>query len=204
MKPFVILGFSLLVFAGCSKSNDATPQPGNKTTTPGNTTPVTNNDDSIHMAKFDVKPQAVKIGVTGSTLTMVFNENVSLLFTQQGYDETYAVHLLENFSNSLLSGFDFTTVAEEGNTTFDWVDDNLNNVTDKTISDTTINKQKMVKINVHRPFTFSKKYSSPQDASNEEAKFLAKTTDSVGFSSYCYYKINYPLVSISASLIYSK
>jgi hypothetical protein len=194
-----------LIFAGCGKNTDVTPQTDKKNTTPGNsTTSAIRHDDSIHMAKFDFKPQAVKLNVKGTTLTMVFNENISLLFAPEGYQETYAVHLLENFSGSLLSGFDFTTVAEAGNTTFDWVDDNLNNVTDKTITDTTINKQKMIKINVHRAFTFSKVYPSGKDALNEQAAFVAKTTDSVGFSSYCYYKINYPITSVSVSIVYAK
>jgi len=78
-------------------------------------------------------------------------------------------------------------------------------VIDKTITDTIINKQKMVKINVHRPFTFSKNYSSAQDASNEQALFAAKTTDTIRFSSYCYYEQkNYRPTSSSASLVYSK
>jgi hypothetical protein len=220
MKRIVIFGLSLLIFAACHKDAVVSPQNSTKTTTsstpsktqtggssqtPPDTTPKLTHDDSIHMAKFAARPQAVKLNVTGAKLSMVFNENVDILLTEEGYQKTSAVHLLEDFTKTMLYGFDFTTVAEGGNTTFDWVDDNLNNVVDKTITDTTINKQKMVKINVHRPFTFSKTYSSGQDAQNEEALFAAKATDTVNFSSYSYYNLkNYPATSTSASMVYSK
>jgi len=218
MKLYVIIAFVFLL-AACSKSGEVSPQNSKKTTTadstkistggtsttPPDTTPKLTHDDSIHMASFIIKPQAVKLSVAGTKLTMVFNENVNLLLTSEGYQKTSAVHLLEDFSHTMLAGFDYTTVAEAGNTTFDWVDDNLNNVIDKTITDTIINKQKMVKINVHRPFTFSKNYSSAQDASNEQALFAAKTTDTIRFSSYCYFEQkNYRPTSSSASLVYSK
>ena len=218
MKLYLMIVLVFLL-AACSKNNDVSPQNSKKTTTADSTktstggisttlpdtTPKLTHDDSIHMAGFIIKPQGVKLSVTGTTLTMVFNENVNLLLTSEGYQKTSAVHLLEDFSHSMLGGFDFTTVAEGGNTTFDWADDNLNNVVDKTITDTIINKQQMVKINVHRPFTFSKTYSSAQDALNEQALFIAKTTDTIYFTSYCYYlQKNYTSTSSSATLVYSK
>jgi hypothetical protein len=211
MKLITILCLSLLIFAGCHKDENVTPANNTKSSTSGgsgktptgggsttvtDTVPALSHDDSIHMARFDAK---------GTKLTMVFNENVDILITEEGYQKTSAVHLLENFTKTTLYGFDYTTVAAAGNTTFDWVDDNLNNVIDKTISDTVINNQKMVKINVHRPFTFSKNYTSAQQAQSEEAVFAAKTTDTVGFSSYLYYaQKNYRPTSASAVVVYSK
>jgi hypothetical protein len=220
MKLITILCLSLLIFAGCHKDENVTPANNTKSSTSGgsgktptgggsttvtDTVPALSHDDSIHMARFDAKPQAVQLSVKGTKLTMVFNENVDILITEEGYQKTSAVHLLENFTKTTLYGFDYTTVAAAGNTTFDWVDDNLNNVIDKTISDTVINNQKMVKINVHRPFTFSKNYTSAQQAQSEEAVFAAKTTDTVGFSSYLYYaQKNYRPTSASAVVVYSK
>jgi hypothetical protein len=147
----------------------------------------------------------VKTSVSGTNLILVFDENIDLLFSAEGYQKTSAVHLFEDFSKTLLAGFDYTTVAEGGNTTLNWVDDNLNNVVLKTVTDTVINKIKMVKINVHRPFTFSKIYASNQAALNEQALFIAKTNDSIAFTSYCYYnQKNYQPVSVLATLVYSK
>lgn len=166
MKLFFFLIFSAIVIAGCNKNSDVSPKNNNgkssKTTGDGSsqtskdTTPKLTHDDSIHMAAFKVNPQVVKTSVSGTKLILIFNENVDLLFSIEAYQKTSAVHLLENFQKTMLAGFDFTTVAEDGNITSNWVDDNLNNVILKSVTDTLINNTKMVKINVHRPFTFSK------------------------------------------------
>lgn len=219
MKLFLTLIVSAIILAGCHKDGEVTPksnpnnstgtQSGNSTggssSTPPDSTVKYTHDDSIHFATFRMAPQNVKTSVTGSKLTLVFNENVDLLFTVAAYKLTSAVHLHEDFSASQLAGFDFTTVAEGGNTTFDWVDDNLNNVMLKKVTDTMINNKPWVKINVQRPFTFSKQYASNDAALNEQAAFLANTNDVVLFSSYCYYnQKNYPSVTAAASLVYTK
>jgi hypothetical protein len=220
MKLFYIFIISAILFAGCSKSSDVTPQSkgsktpsqdstktttGTKSQAPPDTTPKLTHDDSIHMAAFQIKPQAVKTSVAGTRLTLIFSENIDLLFTAEGYGKTSAVHLHEDFSKTLLSGFDFTTVAGGGNTTLNWVDDNLNNVIQKTVTDTIINKVKMVKINVHRPFTFFKDYPSSQGALDQQKVFLNNAADSVAFTSFAYYnQKNYRPVSASVNLVYSK
>jgi len=219
MKLIFILALASMIISGCGKNGDLTPQNngGNTSTggsgvkgggssqTPPDTTPKISHDDSIHMAAFSLKPQVVKTSISGTKLVLLYNENVDLLFNQEGYQKTSAVHLKEDFSKSDLAGFDYTTVAEGGNTTFDWVDDNLNNVTLKTIIDTIVNNRAMVKINVHRSFKFVKDYFSAQAAQNEQTMFIKKTDDTIAFSSYCYYnQKNYLPVSHSASLVYSK
>jgi hypothetical protein len=222
MKPIIILILTSIIISGCTKNGDPAPQSknnnettsnngsGGKTTggtsqTPPDTTPKLTHDDSIHMATFNLPAQIVKTSISGTKLVLVYNENVNLLFSLEGYQKTSAVHLHEDFSKSLLAGFDYTTVAEGGNTTLDWVDDNLNNVIQKTVTDTLINNKNMVKINVHRAFTFVKDYSSAQAAQNEQAVFLSTRSDIVGFSSYCYYnQKNYLTVISLAPLVYSK
>ena len=198
MKPIFILILALVVISGCNKNGNPAPntKSGNTSTgglngnnpggsqTPPDTTPKLTHDDSIHMATFNMPSQPVKTSISGTKLVLVYNENVNLLFSREGYQKTSAVHLHENFSKSMLAGFDFTTVAEGGNTTLNWVDDNLNNVILKTVSDTTINNNSMVKINVRRAFTFVKDYGSTDLAKNEQAMFIAAKTDTVTFSSY--------------------
>lgn len=147
----------------------------------------------------------VKTSVSGNKLILVFDENVDLLFPLEGYLKTSAVHLKEDFSKTMLAGIDYTTVAEGGNTTYNWVDDNLNNVILKKVTDTVINKVKMVKINVHRPFTFSKQYASNQAALSDQTQFINKTDDTVSFTSFGYYNLkNYQPRSASAVLVYGK
>jgi hypothetical protein len=216
MKHILLLALVSIVFAGCSKSGDVTPNgnkssgdaskiPGGPSQTPPDTTPKLTHDDSIHMASFKIGTQMVKTSVSGSKLILVFDENVDLLFSQEGYLKISAVHLKEGFDKTMLAGIDYSTVAEGGNTTYDWVDDNLNNVILKTVTDTVVNKAKMVKINVHRPFTFSKQYASNKAALSGQSQFISKTNDTVTFSSYTYYnEKNYQPRSAAAVLVYTE
>ena len=218
MKPLLTLILALIIVSGCTKNGIAPQNNGNKSSgdnsktssdgssqTPPDTTPKLSHDDSIHIATFNVKPQAVKASLAGTKVILVYDENVNLLFSLEGYQRTSAIHLHEDFRKSPLAGFDYTTVAEGGNTTLNWVDDNLNNVILKTVTDTIINNRKMVKVNVHRAFTFVKDYSSAHAANEEREEFGQRTADSVTFSSYCYYnQKNYRPALTSASMVYSR
>jgi len=213
MRLILILILASILISGCTKNSDVVPQkkngsstsPGGSSQTPPDTTPKISHDDSIHMANYNIPLQGANTSISGSKLVLVYNENVNLLYTREGYQKTSAVHLHEDFSKSLLAGFDYTTVAAGGNTTFDWVDDNLNNVVLKTVTDTVINNKAMVKINVHRAFTFVKDYFTAGAAKNQQAMFVARKTDTVAFSSWCYYnEKNYAPVSAAAALSYSK
>jgi len=174
---FSIIVISVLLW-GCSKKDEVKPTDTNKTpippiTTKPDTTKKFTKDDSIHMAAFIIYPQKVKTSVSGKTLTLAFDENVSLFLLADGYNKTSAIH--------------------------------LNNVKFKTISDTTINNVKVVKVNVHRMFTFSKAYSSSQLAIDQQNLILGKTDDVLTFSSYTYYnKKTYPVTSAVAYLKYVK
>jgi len=212
MKPTFVLILALIIFTACNKNGDVAPQKGSGSTssggssqTPPDTTPKISHDDSIHMATFNMQPQAVNLKVSGTKLILVYNENVNILLNQEGYGKTSAIHLHEDFSKSGLFGLDYTTVAAGGNTTFNWVDDNLNNVILKTVTDTMVNNRNMIKINVHRAFTFEKEYFSEDAARNERESFAERRNDTVIFSSYCYYnQKNYSPVSFSGPLVYSK
>ena len=200
------------MLAGCSKSNNVKPNVSAVTapsvltasvTTVNNTSPL-NHDDSLHMVIFNLKNQIVNSAVAGSTLTLTLNENIDIYVTKTGYAQTSSVHLLESLNHSLLAGFDFTTVNEEGQTTLNWVDDNLNNVT-KTVTDTTINNTSFVKISVKRPFTFFKTYNTSTDAIAYQSYLLADTSDIITFSSYCYYNQKvYETSSTVGHVVYTK
>ncbi len=199
----------VLVFSACSKTNDPAPSAtkissGGTTVTTGSTSNITK-DDSIHMAAFHVATQIVTTSVTGNTLYMVFNENVNLLYPADGYKKIAAIHLTEDFSKTMLANFDFTAVNEDGSTTLNWRDDNLNNVPTKTATDTVINKVSMVKVNVHRTITFFKAYDSATTATTEQGILLKSTGDVVNFSSYSYYnQVNYPATATSSKIDYIK
>ena len=199
MKLFITSLLIVACFISCSKKNDI--KPG----TPAATATKVSADDSIHTVSFNVKPQVVYTSVSGNNLVMKFDENVDLLFTPDGYAKTSAIHLTEDFTASQLSGVDFTTVAEGGNVTSNWVDDNLNNVILKTVTDTVINNVKMVKVNVHRPFTFSKSYDSALSATNWQTFLVSKNDDVISFTSYSYYNlVVYPKTVVKAKVVYTK
>ena|SRR6185312_4328724 len=210
MKLLVSIAFAVVIFSGCVKdsvnpqNNNSTTSTGGGSKTPPDSGSQLSHDDSIHMATFTIAPQAVTASVSGTNLILKFDENVDLLFTAEAYKKTSAVHLKEDFKNTMLAGFDYTTIAEGGNKTLNWVDDNLNNVILKTITNTVINGVSMVRINVHRQFTFFKVYQSNAAALSQQALFASKKDDIIVFSSYSYYnQKNYPPVAASAYLVYS-
>lgn len=223
MKLSLFAILTAIVFAGCSKSGDVTPQNGNvaKTDTAKTSGGTTNSgggtntgtsgnsglshDDSVHMAVLRIYPQTAKTLVSGAKLVISYDENVDVFVVAGYFENISAVHLQENFQKSMLAGFDYTTVAEGGNVTLDWVDDNLNNVVLKTITDTVIDKVNVLKINVNRTFTFFKTYSSSQEALAAQQQFLNKKDDIIGFSSYTYYnQKNYPPANAWVAMSYTR
>jgi len=211
MKPIFTVILIALTIAGCSKKNDVKP------TTSGNVTTTTSADsstttttkltaaDSLHMPTFGISAQIVTTSVSGVNLYMKLDENINLIMTAAGYQQTSAIHLLEDFKSSSLNAFEYTTVAEGGNVTLNWVDDNLNNVILKSVADTIINGKSMVRVNVNRVFTFFKVYDSNQSAVAEQNVLLKVTGDTIGFTTYSYYNlVNYPQTSITAKVVYVK
>ncbi|MGF7082383.1 hypothetical protein [Mucilaginibacter sp. UYCu711] len=159
-------------------------------------------DTSIYHETFVVNDQTVITSVTNSTLTMVYNEDISLIFGAVGYDQSYAVHLYEDFGRSALQEFDYTTISESGDVTFRWADDNLNNVKLKTVTHTTMNGKAVVIIKVQRPFTFVKTYANAAAALNEQRILLATTGDKVNFSSNIYFGVDFQTYKTSARVVY--
>ena len=210
-KVFPLLLISVILWS-CSKKGDVAPVKSGDTT--GTTTPISSKpettikltmDDTIHMAAFIIYGQKVKTNVTGKTLVMTFDENVNIFLLAEVYQKTSAIHLKEDWKKTSLAAFDFTTVNQDGQTTFNSIDDNLNNVKFKTISDTTINGVPVKKVNVHRKLTFSKKYDSAQLATDQQNLLLVKTDELITFSSYTYYnQKNYPVTSAVAYVQYVK
>jgi hypothetical protein len=213
MKITLATIFLACILASCGKNNDVKPISNSTTsintatitTTANNSTVPMTHDDSLHLVIFNIKDQQVKTAVSGSTLTLTLNENVDIYLTAEGYAKTSSLHLLEGLNHTLLAGFDFTTVNEDGQTTLNWVDDNLNNVKLKTVTDTVVNNVKVVKVNVSRPFTFFKTYNSAGDAVAYQNYLLTDVSDIITFSSYCYYNQKvYQTSSAVGHVVYSK
>jgi hypothetical protein len=182
-----------LAVAGCRKAS-------NESTAPK----AIDTNLFIHQISFAAPDQYTGVKVNGDTTSLIYNENVNIFLPKEGYVLSYAVHLKEDFSSSALASFTFTTVDAEGDVTTNWVDDNLNNITAKTVKDTTVNNIAVVQITVKRPFTFKKAYPDHQSALKEQQYLSTLTTDKINFSSYVYFTKTYPATATSTPVYYQK
>jgi hypothetical protein len=208
---YLLAAFVLFAFtSSCKKLADVEPDraPSKSTSTTSTTSTtsikIIDTDTFIHSISFNAQRQYVNISVSGSQLTMVYNEDVNIFIPKQGYDLTYAIHLTEDFANSTLSKFHFTTTDAEGNIFYDWDDDNLNGIPSKTVSDTTMSGFAMVKINIKRPFTFTAIYDNNAAAVNAENSMLMLKADEIEFSSYVFFTKTYPATDAIAPITYLK
>lgn len=183
----------VFTFAGCKKSSV-------KPTSPK---PV-DTDALIHQIKFSASDQFAATSISGTTLTIIYYENVTLLIPAEGLNLSYAIHLQEDFSASALAKLNYTTIDAYGDVDHDWVNGNLNDVTAKTEKDTTVANVKFTQITVQRPFTFSKPYSTLQAAILGQDSLLNRKTDKINFSSYVYFTKTYPATSTSENIYYTK
>lgn len=210
MKTILPILFITIVLFSCSKQGDVKPTSTDTTKTnnghlsaPPDPAVQLSHDDSIHMAAFIISPQNVKTTITGKTLNLIFDERVNIFLMADAYEQTYAVHLKEDFKKSALAAFDFSTEGENGVTAYNYLEDNLNNIRFKTITDTLIQGVKIKKIAVHRQLTFSKTFDSQQLAADQQNIILSRSGDFITFSSYTYYKQkNYPTSSAVAFVKY--
>jgi hypothetical protein len=183
----------LFALAGCKKSGDA-----NLVTAPIDT------DLFVHHITFAAPTQFSAGKITSNTITIVYNENVNILVPKLGYELSYALHLKEDFSSTVLKSFSYITVDKQGNITTNWVDDNLNNVSGKTIRDTTVAGIAMVNVNVQRPFTFTKTYANNASAVSALDSIAKLQTDKIIFSSYLYFTKTYPATLTNSNVFYAK
>ncbi|WP_183575175.1 hypothetical protein HDF18_14555 [Mucilaginibacter sp. X5P1] len=197
----LFLGFLVIAaITSCRKHGDPVINPG-----PIAVKASTDTLTSIYQIIYNESAQKVITSVSGDTLKMLYNEDVSVMLPVRGLDQSYAIHLFQDFTKSSLDGVSYITYDQYNDTNLNWVDDNLNNVKLKTISDTTVNKQLLAKIHVQRPFYFSKLYTSSAAATAAQKVLLAKTAETIGFSAYVYFvDVNYPTYTSSAKVVYVK
>jgi len=198
--------FAAVTITSCTKTGEVKPSSSKSTSSTSGSSASTalDTDALIHQISFIAPSQFVATNVYGDTLKMVYYENVSLLIPTEGLTLSFALHLNQIFTASALTNFDYTTIDQSGDVTFDWVDDNLNNVSAKTEKDTVINSVKMTKITVQRPFTFSKVYANATAATAEQTTLLATKNDNITFSAFVLFTKQYNITAASANLFYLK
>lgn len=208
---FVIAIFAMLTVTSCQKV-DVTPTKSSKSladnssssTAKADTNTDNNSDILIHHVTFNAPAQFAAVSVSGNQLNVTYYENVVLLIPKKGVTLSYAIHLKEDFSFSTLVNYQFNAYDAYGDITHEWIDDNLNNVTAKTVKDTTINDTLKEKITVQRPFLFTKSYATSQAAIAGRDSLLAQTKDNIVFSSYLYFTSTYPTSYATSNLYYVK
>ena len=158
-------------------------------------------DTAAYHLNYSVNSQIVKLSVTNDTLKLVYNEDVKIIADSANYKNSYAIHVVEDFSKSQLKNYNYNTTTK-GITVYDWVEDNLNNVDLTAVTDTVINHKTYAKIELKRNFIFFKPFNNAADATAEQKRLLAVKTDLMSFSSYFFYLKDYPATNISVPLVY--
>ncbi|WP_461450989.1 hypothetical protein [Mucilaginibacter sp.] len=193
IKYVLIVTILFFVISSCHKKGVA-PSTASKVDT----------DAILHSVKLMSPPQYVSTSVVGDTLEMIYYENVRLSISDAGFTYSYAIHLIEDFSNTSLYKVNYITYDQAGNINYDYVDDNLNDVSAKSIKDTTIAGVASKIITVQRPFIFKKHYATNQAAVMGQDSIDAVTTQNMNFHSYVYFEKTYPATSQGTNLYYVK
>lgn len=209
IAPLFII-YILFAAAGCKKDDfisfnkpfTITSASGGGTKAPD--TVITDSDAYIHHTQYKVGTQGVITSVSGDTLVLKYHENVNVYLPARGYVLSYSVHLTDDFSPSTLKNFDFIIIDADGHVNYNWADDNLSNIPQKTVKDSMINNTDMTVINVHRLFTFSKTYANHAAAVGAQDSIMKITTDKISYSAYVLFTKTYPATVTSALITYTK
>jgi hypothetical protein len=201
-KRLIFSAVAILSLSSCQKENINVNQGGTTITT--GTTVKVNEDESLRKITINIPAQVVKTFVNENVLTLVYTEDLSAVLDPKGFDLSYSIRLNENFSFSALSRFSYTVPAPNGSYTTDWAGNDLKVLNEVTRTDVNVEGKAMVKLQLTRNFTFTKRYATAQEAINQQNTLLASKTDVVKFTSYVVFGKEYPATTLSALLVYTK
>jgi hypothetical protein len=172
MKKMILALSTLIAIAtGCSKTNEKAKLDPNK----------------AYYMKYETGDQAVKMRVSNDTLRLNFYENINLLVDPNDYANSWAIHLIEDFSQSYLNGpLHFDAVATAAGYAHDWVPINLNDAApgQKTASNVTVDGKQYVKVSIARVFEFYNKLGTNQAAVAQQNTLLQTTNHTVTFKAF--------------------
>ena len=170
MKRMILALSILSIVTGCSKSNVKEKLDPNK----------------AYFMRYDAGDQSVKMRVSNDTLRLNFYENINLLVDPKDYANSWAVHLIEDFSNSYMNGLNFDALATAAGYAHDWVPINLNDAApgQKTTTNVTVDGKQYVKLTIKRLFEFYNKLGTNQAAVNQQNALLQTTNHSVIYKAF--------------------
>ncbi|EHQ25694.1 hypothetical protein [Mucilaginibacter paludis] len=177
MKIFLYLAIILFTLASCKKLY--TVQVLNTDSRQGISSLAT----SSNVINFDIQSQVVKTKLVNNTLTLTYNEAITLLLRSDSLQRAWSVRFDEDFNATELRKFDYYAVNKDGSTTTNYRESNLNNLAIKSKTDTLISNISMTKISFTRTLVFTKTYTGGTDATNEY-QYLLSAKDTIGFSAY--------------------
>jgi len=168
----MILALSILttVVVSCSKPNEKVKLDPNKQ----------------YYMRFQTNDQTVKMRVSADTLRMDFYENIVVLVDPKDYANSWAIHLVEDFSNSYLNGLHYDAYASASGYAHDWVPVNLNDAApgQKTSTNVTVDGKQYVQVTVARKFEFYNKLGTNQAAVNQQNTLLQTTNNTVTYKAF--------------------
>lgn len=141
-----------------------------------------------------------------TVLSMTYYEKIALIVRPTDYNQSWALHFTQAYTGTALDGVLFTTPNKSGSYTYNWIDDNLNNVTLDSKTDTSINGTTYLNLRLSRVITFLQAYPAGKTATDAaRTALLQRKSDVVTFSSYYVYNDNSSVpVTTTAALVYTK
>ncbi len=170
MRKLLLFAFAALALISCKKANSTGPD----------SLPVATEYDALNIK---TGAQIVKMKVDGNQLTMLYNEDVTLILDAGVLAKFREVHLKEDLGATKLNDYDYHSITKGGINATNWVDDNLNNVVIQSSKDTLVNNRIYVKKRIVRTFTYQKAFDTATTATSV-MNGLLKQTDILTFSAY--------------------
>jgi hypothetical protein len=169
MKTFVTI-LSVFIIVGCSKPK----------------APVKFDPNKKYYMEYQTNDQLASLSVRNDTLRINFHENISLLVDPTDYNNSWAIHLKEDFSQSYLKDLHFNALAWAAGYMYDWVPVNLDDAApgQVTATNTTVNGKNYVKVTITRVFEFFNKMGTAQAAQNQLNVLLQTTNQSVTYKMF--------------------
>jgi hypothetical protein len=136
-----------------------------------------------YFMRYETPDQVVKMHVNNDTLWLNFYENIVVLVDPDDYSNSWAMHLIEDLSQSYLKGLHFRALASPAGYANDWIPINLNDAApgQKTSTNVTVDGKQYVKVTISRLFEFYNKLGSNQAAINQQNTLLNTTDHTVTY-----------------------
>ena len=157
--------------------------------------PIEFDPNRAYTIKYQVADQVVKTRLVNDTLRLDFYQEVNFLVDPNEYRNSWALHLIQDFSNSYMKDLHFDMIASAAGYAHDWVPINLNDVhpNQKTSTNVNVDGKDYVKVTLKRVFEFYSKLGTAQAAAQQQGVLLQTTNHSVLYKAFYSFNSQYSL-----------